>query len=254
MPNKYVKNVDLARMGFGQAITVTPLQLITSFSAIINGGKLMEPHLVKSIVTSTGEKIRDIHPTKVRNVISAKTSEIMRGILEEVVTSGSGKNAFIPGYRVGGKTGTAQKYENGVIASNKHIASFIGFAPADDPQIAVLFVVDEPAGYVHFGSIVAAPYVRDIIHDSLKYMGVPTRNLEQDLENNAATIEMPDLIGEDTANAEFILSELGLEVFIAGKGEIIEQYPVAGEKLSINTPVAIVGKEEDALDSYSSLD
>ena len=175
MKRDSVRNVDLARMGFGQALAVTPLQLINGVCAVINGGNLMQPRLVKALEFDDGSEYiyEEMQPVTVRKVISEETSAIMREMLESVVTKGSGKNAYIPGYRVAGKTGTAQKYsEGGGIKQGAVIASFIGFAPADDPQVAVLFMVDEPQVAVDFGSVVAAPYVKMILEDTLNYLGV----------------------------------------------------------------------------------
>ena len=145
MNEKYVRNTDLARIGFGQSVAVTPLQLATAVSAVINGGELYEPRLVSSLQDSEGNTVIEYEPELVRQVISEDTSAKMRSILESVVANGSGKNCQIEGYRVGGKTGTAQLYdEDGQIVEGKHISSFIGFAPADDPQYLCLFIVYEP--------------------------------------------------------------------------------------------------------------
>ncbi len=154
-----VKNCDLARIGFGQTIAMTPLQLIAGVSAVVNGGTYCKPYLLSEIRSADGTLVKRIYPSAGSRVISEETSAQMRRMLEEVVTSGSGKQAYIEGYRVGGKTGTAQKYENGVIAEGKYVSSFIGFFPADDPQYIALIIMDEPEGQ-HYGSIVAAPYAK----------------------------------------------------------------------------------------------
>ena len=159
-----VKTVDIARIGFGQAVAVTPIELITAVASVINGGNLLTPYLMKEISSINQTAYRGV--VKVRNTtISASTSSTMRSVLEGVVKNGGGKNAYVEGYRIGGKTGTAQKYENGVIAQGKYIASFIGFAPADNPQYLALMIVDEPSAGPYYGSIVAAPYVGDIFRN-----------------------------------------------------------------------------------------
>ena len=161
LPESAVKNGDLARISFGQTIAVTPLQLACATSAAINGGVYYEPHFVSEIYDERGiiaEKI----PSKAKNrVISEQASEILARYLEGVVRDGSGKQAYIDGYRVGGKTGTAQKYENGVIAHGKYVMSFVGFFPASNPKYLALAIVDEPIGG-QYGSTVAAPLVKKI--------------------------------------------------------------------------------------------
>lgn len=163
-----VKNCDLARISFGQTIAVTPLQLIAATAAAVNGGIYYQPHLVSSIKDSKGELVYRNTSEAVRRVISEETSRQVALMLEGVVTTGSGKNAFIPGARIGGKTGTAQKYENGHIAQGKNIMSFIGFFPANAPEYITLLIIDEPEGG-GFGSTIAAPYVKMIYEQIIDY-------------------------------------------------------------------------------------
>ena len=161
LPESAVKNGDLARISFGQTIAVTPLQLACATSAAINGGVYYEPHFVSEIYDERG-MIAEKIPSKAKNrVISEQASEILAGYLEGVVRDGSGKQAYIDGYRVGGKTGTAQKYENGVIAHGKYVMSFVGFFPASNPKYLALAIVDEPIGG-QYGSTVAAPLVKKV--------------------------------------------------------------------------------------------
>lgn len=251
LAQKYVKNVDLARMAFGQAVAVTPLQLITAVSAAINGGNLMQPHLVKGMVDNDGKSVMTVEPTVIRRVISEETSATVRQILEEVVRVGGGKNAYIPGYRVGGKTGTAQKYRDGVIIRDKHVSSFLGFAPADDPQIAVLVVVDEPDVAIDFGSIVAAPYAKLILENALKYMNVKPVNTEEDGKLLEANIEVPDVKGLDCAAAEKKLKEAGLRMLVQGEGTVVAQVPAAGAMVYSNTEIMVTGK--DPVDAYTDI-
>jgi stage V sporulation protein D (sporulation-specific penicillin-binding protein) len=251
LAQKYVRNVDLARISFGQAVAVTPLQLISAFCATINGGTLMQPRLVGALVDDDGKVVTDNKSVSVRRVISEETSSQVREILESVVSLGSGKNAYIPGYRVGGKTGTAQKYKDGKIVRDTHIASFIGFAPADDPKIAVLVVVDEPDVSIDYGSVVAAPYAKIIMEQTLKYMKVPTQNENADKFEVMDNIEVPNLRGLSASKAEDKLKDLGLNMLIQGKGKIIAQVPAAGTKVCKGTSILLTGDE--AVDSYNDI-
>ncbi len=172
LPESTVKNCDLARIGFGQTIALTPLQLLAGTAAVVNGGRYYSPHLVRSIYSADGLTAKRVYPAQKTRVISEDTSAKMRELLENVVTEGSGKNAYIQGYRVGGKTGTAQKYENGRIAQGKYVSSFVGFFPANNPQYAALVIVDEPVGQ-HYGSMVAAPFCRQIFEQIITYKNIP---------------------------------------------------------------------------------
>jgi len=235
MAEKYVRKSDLARIAFGQSIAVTPLQLISSICAVVNGGFLYQPKLVKSLEDGDGYTIKQFDPEIISQPISSETSVLMRDILESVVSEGSGKNCYIPGYRVGGKTGTAQKYDDdGQIMSGKHISSFVGFAPADDPQIAVLIIVDEPNVAVDFGSIVAAPYVKDVLRNSLQYLGVAP-----DEATAAEKVVVPDVSGLDVASATTALESLGLSEITDGSGSVTEQLPAPGTEVEKGTTVLL---------------
>lgn len=237
MAEKYVRNSDLARIAFGQSIAVTPLQLISSFSAVVNGGFLFEPKLVKGIQDGEGNYIKQYQPVVVSQPISEHTSALMREILESVVEKGSGKNAYIKGFRVGGKTGTAQKYDkDGKVMTGSHIASFFGFAPADEPKIAVLIIVDEPDVAVDFGSIVAAPYVKNVIYESLLYMGVAP-----DYENSQAPeqVKVPDIVGKTADEAAQLLKAAGLLYLTDGTGNVKGQMPAPGVSVDKATTVLL---------------
>ena len=169
IPVQSVKNVDLARIGFGQSVAVTPIQLITAACAVINGGRLMQPYLLKEAIAPDGTVLYRTQPKVVSNPISEETSATMRELLELVVSEGGAKNAAIEGYRIGGKTGTAQVYKDGRIVRDVHIGSFLGFAPADDPRIALLVIVDEADVPVDYGGTTAAPFARQILADVLPY-------------------------------------------------------------------------------------
>lgn len=164
---------DLARMGFGQSIAVTPIQLCAAVAAAVNGGILYQPSLVKEIVDSnTGNVVKSFAPVEKGRAISEETSKKIAKMLENVVTDGSGKQAYIEGYQVGGKTGTAQKFIDGVLASGKNISSFIGFFPAESPKYLCMVMVDEPVG-ITYGSYVAAPYAKMIFQQIINYYDIP---------------------------------------------------------------------------------
>ena len=225
-----VKRVDMARIGFGQSIAVTPIQLITAASAAVNGGRLMKPYVVSEIADANGEIIERREPEVVSTPISEKTSATMRDLLEGVVEEGGGRNAHIDGYRIGGKTGTAQVYVDGVVSSGTHIGSFIGFAPIDEPRVAVLFIVDEANRHPDFGSVTAAPFARDILEKTLAYLGVP-RKTEKDV--SARTLSVPDVTGMTVSQARSALKQAGFQSMLDGAGQtVIGQMPQPGAMMS----------------------
>lgn len=160
--------VELATVSFGQSFQITPIQLITTASSIINGGHRVTPHFAIETVSSDGKDIRRFQYPEGRKIISEKTSETMRYILEQVVAEGSGKKAKLAGYRIGGKTATSEKLPRSL---KKYISSFIGFAPADNPQVIALITIDEPQG-IYYGGTIAAPVIADIYRNILPYMGI----------------------------------------------------------------------------------
>lgn len=164
LPKTALRNADLARIGFGQTVAVTGLQLACAVAAAVNGGTYYTPHLLKSVIDSGGNTLSTTQPLIQNTPISSKASAMLAQMLEGVVTEGSGKKAYIEGYHVGGKTGTAQKYENGRIAQGKYVSSFVGFFPAENPQYLALVVIDEPQG-AYYGSVVAAPVAKEIFSD-----------------------------------------------------------------------------------------
>ncbi len=235
---KYIKDTDLARIGFGQSVAVTPIQLVTAVSAAINGGELLKPYIVKSVIDSDGNIIKQNEKTVVRRVIKEETSAIVREILENVVENGGGKNAKIPGFRVGGKTGTAQKYDNGKVSSGKLIASFIGFAPADDPEFVCLILVDEPKVGTIFGSTVAAPFVKDVLEEVLVYYGFkPTEDTQ--------TVAVPDVEGLTVNEALSKLAEVGLEGIYQEEDEVVAQLPKAGTQVEAGTQILLYTAKTD---------
>ena len=236
-----VKTVDAARIGFGQAIAITPMQLIVATAAAVNGGNLVTPYLMREIRDKEGRTVIRNYPDSHRTVISESTSATVRSLLKNVVSLGSGKLAGVAGYSIGGKTGTAQKYENGKIASGKYVSSFIGFSTVEDPEYIVYFMVDEPQGYRYYGSLVAAPYVGKIFSEIFEYKGVrPTEEIVKYTYS-----EMPDLIGMTAGNAIKALNTLGIHYEISGTGgTVIAQYPEAGEIINDRSVSLIALSEE----------
>jgi stage V sporulation protein D (sporulation-specific penicillin-binding protein) len=161
LPVSVVQNVDLARIAFGQTIAVTGLQLASATAAAINGGNYYAPYIVSEIYDNNGIVAQKMQPKIKNKVISEKASKILNEMLEQVVSQGSGKQAYIEGYKVAGKTGTAQKYENGVIAHGKYVSSFVGYFPSNNPKYLALVIIDEPVGQ-YYGSTVAAPYAKQV--------------------------------------------------------------------------------------------
>ena len=236
-----VKRVDMARIGFGQSVAVTPIQLLTAACAAVNGGTLVTPHVIGSIADPAGNTLFQAE-TQVRSTpISAETSAQMRTLLEGVVENGGGRNARVEGYRIGGKTGTAQVYIDGVVSRETHIGSFLGFAPMDDPQIAVLFIVDQAQKRPDYGSVTAAPFARDILLKSLNYMGVWAEGTALQRQTT-----VPDVTGLSVGRAARAVSEAGLRYVLDGDGEqVLDQLPAAGSEMTEGS-VMMLYVEEDA--------
>lgn len=233
-----VKTVDLARMGFGQAIAVTPIELLTAAASVVNGGKLMTPYILDKIVDNDGKVLVQNYPIVKRNTISSETSALMREILESVVSEGGGKNAQVPGFRIGGKTGTAQKYANGVIAQGMYVSTFLGFMPADDPEYILLFIVDEPKGGAYYGSVVAAPYAGEIFSKIVSYKGMqPSSYVEKE------KFRMPLLEGLTLTEAVKILKQHNLYYELAGEwtegAKVAKQLPLANSYVTEDSIILI---------------
>lgn len=245
-----VKRVDLARIAFGQSVAVTPLQLLTAACSVINGGNLMRPYVVSEIVDGNGEVIEQGTPEVVSHPISAETSATMRALLENVVEEGGGKNARIAGYRIGGKTGTAQVYVDGVVSSDTHIGSFLGFAPADDPQIAILVIVEEADVAVDFGSQTAAPFARDILEKSLNYLGVAPETDEETPEE----VSVPDVSGMTVEDATQAMKDAGLSCVLDGAGSVVvDQLPAGGARISEGSLVMLYVDKSVSLEDNSKV-
>ncbi len=230
-----VKTVDIARIGFGQAIAVTPLQLATAVASVINGGKLVTPYVLDSIYSEDGKLAYRNTPVVVNTTVSESTSAAMREYLYGVVEEGGGKNAYVEGYRIGGKTGTAQKYKDGAIDRGAYVSSFIGFTEINGERILCLMIVDEPQGYVYYGSIVAAPYVGQIFRSTFAYYDVAPA---LDADDVPKKVVMPDIYGLSATAACAAMREKGLTYEVAGEGnKVVYQFPAEGAEIDENTVV-----------------
>lgn len=244
--------VELATASFGQRFKVTPLQMITSVAAVANGGYLVTPHVVKEISTTAENGTKTVVKTNEtdvkRQVISEETSKKMCNYLEEVVSLGSGRNAYVKGYHVAGKTGTSEKLESeSTTGEEEYIASFIGFAPADDPQIAILVMLDEPNGAETFGGLTAAPVAGKILSEVLPYLEITAEYTAEEL----ATLDtsVPSLAGMTTDAAVKELSTKGLKYkIVGGEGNIEHQMPKNGTQIPQGGTVVLYtnGKEPSA--------
>lgn len=234
--------VELATTAFGQGVSVTPIQQVAAVSAAINGGTLYQPYIAKELDDpATGKVVMKKTPVAKRKVISEKTSKEIRHALETVVAQGTGKNAYVDSYRIGGKTGTAQKAKNGRYLENNYVLSFVGFAPADDPQIVVYFAIDNPKNTLQFGGQTAAPIAGNIIGDSLRAMGVSPRKNQIEKEISypqVPLVEVPDLVG--TSKKDFLGVDVNLKLDISGKGDtVLRQDPEPGKKVEIGSTVRV---------------
>ncbi|MDD2216029.1 MAG: penicillin-binding transpeptidase domain-containing protein, partial [Eubacteriales bacterium] len=239
--------VGLATMSYGQGIAVTPISLISAVSALGNKGMLMQPRLVKALLDQEGNIIESFEPQIIRRVVSQQTAEEMSLIMETVVSEGGGGTAKVPGYRIGGKTGTANKVVNGVYVDDTY-SSFIGMAPMDDPQLTILLVVDSPQG-VKFGSQTAAPGVKAILEETLRYLSIqPSYSDEEQIKIEGQMVMVPSLINENFSEAIGILGGAELSYIVSPTTEsnedftIVDQYPKAGEKVKKGTNVYLYWK------------
>lgn len=241
IPVQKVKNVDLARIGFGQSVAVTPIQLLTAACSVINGGRLMQPYLLKEAISPEGNVLYRAQPKVVAHPVSEETSATMRSLLENVVAIGGAKNARVAGQRIGGKTGTAQVYKDGRIVRDVHIGSFLGFAPADDPRIALLVIVDEADAPVDYGGTTAAPFAGQILADVLPYLGCTSAQ-------ERVETEVPDVTGLSLTKARQQMSTAGFRVLTAGTGAAVTaQMPSPGAKLVEGGQVMLYTDEQEPL-------
>ncbi|WAH39230.1 stage V sporulation protein D [Alicyclobacillus dauci] len=240
--------LELATTAFGQGVSVTPIQQVMALGAVANGGKLMKPYVVQDIQNhETGQVISEAQPTVVRQVISASTATKVRGALESVVANGSGRNAYKYGYRIAGKTGTAQVAKNGRYESGHYIVSFIGMAPANDPKLIAYIAIDNPHpkhGIV-FGGVIAAPIVGNILQDSLQTLGVQpsTQGLQKKYRyGDVVPVDVPNFTGLSVADAKKLALQntAGLNVEILGAGStVIAQSPPGRSKVDDGSTIRL---------------
>lgn len=210
------KEIDLAVSAFGQRFQVSPIQLITAYGAIVNGGTLLKPTVIKQISDSEGNIIKKNEPQVVRKVISEKTSQTMRTILEGVVSEGTGKNAYVSGYKIGGKTGTSETLQTA--SDGRYIVSFMAFAPADNPQIVVLVVLDHPQVQPASGGVIAAPVAGKLTEEILEYLQVEREYSDRDKQQMTQEVYVPKVTGLTVKEAEEKLKAFGLKYTLAEEG------------------------------------
>ena len=223
--------LDLATSAIGQTFKVTPIQMITAMSAVANGGKLMQPYVVSQIVDENGKVVQTTKPTVKRQVISEATAKKVSAMLAEAVNGGGSKNAYVAGYRVAGKTGTSDKTDQKLPdGRNNVVASFSGFAPADDAQVAVLVMLDEPQCAVRYGGTISAPVAQEILASALPYLGVEPKYTEEEIANMNDTT--PKVDGKEISVAENMIKSKGLQCKVVGSGATVtRQVPSGGQAI-----------------------
>lgn len=255
-----LNKTQLAAASFGQTFTITPLQLITAVSACVNGGNLMKPYVVSKITDAEGNVVEENDPTIVRRVVSEETSAQVRKILEQVVADpveGTGKNAYVAGYRIGGKTGTSTKttkeVDNGV---KEYIVSFLGFAPADDPKVAILVLLDnplQPSKVYTSGGMMAAPVVGKMFADILPYLGVEAQYTQT--EEASMDKSVPNVVTLSLEQAQSSLADAGLAYRVVGSGSTVTaQLPRANSVVAANSEVILYADAEPSADLEEMLD
>ncbi|WP_185255889.1 penicillin-binding transpeptidase domain-containing protein [Anaerocolumna chitinilytica] len=233
--------VELATMSFGQSFQITPLQLLVAASAIVNGGNIVTPHFGVEIKNKDGSVAKTLKYNKTDGAVTKETSDLMRQLLETVVSKGTGNRAYLAGYHIGGKTATSEKLPR---SSNKYISSFLGFAPADNPQIIGIVLIDEPEG-IYYGGTIAAPVMAEVYEDALPYLGIQPSYTEEEIKkNNIGTMRMPDLTGLSKADVKKMLKDYTFkEVYYDGEGDTVtSQFPLKGEEINNNSNLILYMK------------
>jgi len=239
-----MKDVNLVTQSFGQGISVTQLQLASALSAVSNGGNLYEPHLIKSLIDQKGNIVMEKKPKLVRKVFSEDTSEKMLKAMESVVSEGSGRSAYVPGYSVGGKTGTAQKVIDGKYVDGKYITSFVAVAPTYNPEILILMSIDEPKES-YYASTIVAPLIGEIIENTMQYLNLEPHYDEEELEKiEKSYVQVPELEGLTIKEASELLTNLGLKhnitMEISEDTLVKKQYPEAGTEVLQNSMITLI--------------
>lgn len=242
-PLEKVGPVELATTAFGQGVSVTPIQQVAAISAVLNGGNLYKPFVVKNILEpETNSIVKTFDKELVRKTISEKTSETMRYALESVVAKGGGKAAYIDGYRIGGKTGTAQKVENGHYLVNNYIMSFVGIVPSNNPEAILYIAIDNPKNTALLSSYTTTPIARRILLDIIEALGIEKQEggIEKDYQwNDEVYVEVPNVLGMDVKEATKALSDF--EVEYSGVGtKVIEQSPQANERIAKGSTIRLL--------------
>lgn len=236
--------VTLASCSFGQSNKMTPIQIITAVATAVNGGNLVTPHLVSQLLDSDGNVVEDMTPDIRRQVISEETSETIRNILQENVTSGNAGHAYIAGYRVGGKSGTSQKLDTA--QDDDYIASFVGVAPCDDPEIAILILFDTPTGEDgYYGGVLAGPVVGSLMGEILPYLGIePVYSAAEQSKQN---VTVSSITGYDITEAAVKLQRSGLKIKTVGTGDtVVSQFPTSGQKVTAGSIVVAYTEKGDS--------
>lgn len=238
-----VKDLELATTAFGQGISVTPIQQVNAVAAVVNGGTLYQPHIAKTFIEpETKSVVKTIYPKKERTIINKDTSALVRYALESVVANGTGRNAYIENYRVGGKTGTAQKVQDGVYMVGNYIVSFIGFAPADNPQIVIYVAIDNPKGVTQYGGTVAAPVAKAILNDVINILDIKKSKEAMPKEYqwlDIKYIDLPDVEGLSIDDARTMLK--GFQIDYAGEGQkVLHQSPEGGNLVAENSKIKLM--------------
>ncbi len=233
---------SLATASFGQTFKVTPIQMITALAAVANGGKLVTPHVVSQILDGDGHVVSSTDTTVKRQIISQETSQRICKMLADAVNGGGSKNAYVPGYRVAGKTGTSEKRD--LVDRDEVVASFAGFAPADDPQVAVLVLLDEPQSAIRFGGTISAPVAQKIFESILPHLGVEPSYTEEELANLSRTT--PNVVGQAVAAAQTKITNSGLKARVMGSGDtVLRQVPEAGQSIPAGGSVLLYTEETE---------
>lgn len=244
---KYITNYKLARIGYGQGISVTSTQMGAAISALVNGGHYVKPYIVKRVVSPEGEIIESYGSEITQSVLSYETSDGIRELLRYAAKEGNAASVKIGGYEIGGFAGTAQKYDaTGTIIEGSHIATFAAAAPIDDPRIVVYIMVDEPEDHAQHGAVAAAPYGKMILEEALPYLSImPDGNV------SGGTVEMPDIIELTLSEAKSKLSQAGIEYEVLGYGgDVVGQYPKAGDEIAnFERAFIVLEKVDDANES-----
>lgn len=226
-----IKAVELATISFGQSFQITPVQLLSAVSCVINGGNQITPHFAVYAQNTEENTVKTYRYEGKTGVVSKETSETMKMLLEKVVHEGTGKRAYLPGFRIGGKTATSEKLPRSL---NTYISSFIGFAPAENPQVLALVLIDEPEG-IYYGGTIAAPVISEVFDSILPYLGIEPVYSEDEMKlDNVGTFPVPNLIGMAKKEAEKLLKSYEFDdIYYTGEGETVtEQFPTAGEEVN----------------------